>query len=402
MSKLTNHVKSDKVKWVITAIAFVLAFVMIIGVFMQTFLPEGQRPTDWFNKGEQEEQIPDEKQPEGNGGMQLTSAVNSGIKLMSSTISKADYEEYGVSPLAESAQTVTATVMPSDAFNQELDWSVEWVNPSSAWASGKSVSDYVTVTPESDGARKATVSCLQAFGEQIHVVATSRDNSDISGKVTADYRQCYVGTMASLSFVNSTYYDLGSVDLNPGQTVSANMPNKTGPSNNTNNVYSPANPIVYNSLLSDTYTIALDDNQISFTYSIKLNPTFAAALKSASGNFTDSNMAVDWVTVNETSGNLTAAVDGVSSTENVNVLEYYYKLCNPLRAAVAPYVYYLRTAAGDFIRAAKSISDYHFQIKVVAIYGGQSYESIGNVKFAADSLNIPVTNISMSGGLVFG
>lgn len=384
-----------------SVVAFLLCAAMLVGGGAVGY----GMATDWtYEKGvqiEQPDETPDDETPEDEGGMQVSEVEGNGVSLMSTRISPSDYSAYGISPMAESAQTITATVTPSDAFNQELDWSVEWVNPSSTWASGKSVSDYVTVIPESDGARKATVSCFQAFGEQIHVVATSRDNSDVSGKVTVDYRQCYVGTMASLPFVNSEYYDLGSVVLNPGQTENANMPNKTGTSNNTNTVYSPANPIVYNSLLSDTYTIALDDNQISFTYSIKLNPTFSAALKSASGKFTDSNMAVNWVTVNETSGNLTAAVDGVSSAENVNVLEYYYNLCNPLRAAVAPYVYYLTSDAGDFIRAAKSISDYHFQIKVVAIYGGQSYESIGNVKFAADSLNIPVNGISMSGGLVF-
>lgn len=385
-----------------SVVAFLLCAAMLVGGGAVGY----GMATDWtYEKGVQVEQ-PDEEQPdeelsEDNGGMQMSGAVNNGIKLMSSIISTADYEDYGVSPLAESAQTVTATVTPSDAFNQELDWSVEWVNPSSAWASGKSVSDYVTVTPESDGANKATVSCLQAFGEQIRVVATSRDNSDVSGKVTVDYRQRYVGTEASLSFVNATYYDWGSVALKPGQTISAKMPNKTGTSNNTNTIYSPANPIVYKSLVSDIYTIALDNNQVSFTYSVKLNPAFSSALKSASGSFTDGNMAVNWVTVNETSGNLSVAVDGVSSAENVNILEYYYKLCNPLRSAVGPYVYYLTTDAGNFIRAAKNISDYHFQIKVVATYGGQLYESIGNVKFAADSLNIPVNSISMSGGLVF-
>ncbi|MFQ9739342.1 MAG: hypothetical protein ACLR06_17805 [Christensenellaceae bacterium] len=45
--------------------------------------------------------------PEGNG-MQLTTT-----KLLSS-----EYDEYGVSELAESAYTLTATITPSDATNK--------------------------------------------------------------------------------------------------------------------------------------------------------------------------------------------------------------------------------------------------------------------------------------------
>ena len=64
-------------------------------------------------------------EPEGNG-MQLTAR-----KLLSS-----EYDEYGVSELAETAYTLTATVTPANAMNKEVDWSVSFVDPTSAWASG--------------------------------------------------------------------------------------------------------------------------------------------------------------------------------------------------------------------------------------------------------------------------
>lgn len=84
--------------------------------------------------------------PEGNG-MQLTAT-----KLLSS-----EYDEYGVSAIAETAYTLTATITPSDATNKKVDWSIAFKNGSSAWASGKTITDYVTSNAErgrsADGGR---------------------------------------------------------------------------------------------------------------------------------------------------------------------------------------------------------------------------------------------------------
>lgn len=83
--------------------------------------------------------------------------------------------------------TVTATVKPENATNKKVDWSVGFVDPDSSWATGKTVTDYVTITPESDGSDKAVIQCLQAFGEQIKVVATSRDNAAAKAECTVDF-----------------------------------------------------------------------------------------------------------------------------------------------------------------------------------------------------------------------
>ncbi len=123
----------------------------------------------------------------GDGGMQISEAEGNGISLMSMKIATADYEDYGISPMAESAQQLTATITPSNASNKTVDWSVAWVNSSSTWASGKTVTDYVTVTPTSDGALTANVECKQAFGEQIKVICTSRDNENAKAECNVDY-----------------------------------------------------------------------------------------------------------------------------------------------------------------------------------------------------------------------
>lgn len=83
--------------------------------------------------------------------------------------------------------TVTAEVRPVSAINKKVDWSVEWKNAGSAWATGKTVSDYVSVTPTSDGASIATVECKQAFSEQIILTCASQLAPEIKDTATIDY-----------------------------------------------------------------------------------------------------------------------------------------------------------------------------------------------------------------------
>ena len=70
------------------------------------------------------------------------------------------------------SKTIIATVLPATAANKQVDWSVEW---SDEEAEGD-VSQYVTVTPESDGSVTATVTCKHAFTGTILVIATTRES----------------------------------------------------------------------------------------------------------------------------------------------------------------------------------------------------------------------------------
>ena len=387
-NELYEHKRSDTIKWVLTLLAFILVGVMLAGIIL-----------GWFDK---KDEPAEEEQTEQAGGMEITDGTSAnGISLMSASIAAADYEAYGVSALAESAQTVTASITPSDALNKEVDWSVAWKNPSSTWAKGKDVTDYVTITPTSDGALTATVECIEAFGEQVLVTATSRDNPSAKGSCTADYMQRYLGTETSLSFNNSQYYQIGEVATSMDSTGTVNMPNKAESGSNTNTLYSPKNPVVYTSILSETYTLPLKGEDISYKYYLKLNPEFVTALDDASTYFTTSSLAADWELFDETSGTLSAD-DDVSSAQTYTVIDYYHVLCSELRTAVGPNVgYFNPSTLNPFIRAAKEIDDYHFEVKVVAEAGGQSYETVSRMKFNASSLNIAVTNVSVSSDIVF-
>ena len=70
------------------------------------------------------------------------------------------------------SKTIIATVLPATAANKQVDWSVEWGDEE---AEGD-VSQYVRVTPASDGSTTAIVTCKQAFTGTILVIATTRES----------------------------------------------------------------------------------------------------------------------------------------------------------------------------------------------------------------------------------
>ena len=155
---------------------------------------------------------PDEEQTQ-EGGAIITEGESNGIKLMSAKISPESYDEYGISPMAETAYQLTATITPENATNKAVDWTIAFVNAESEWATGKTVTDYVTVTPTADGALTANVECLQAFGEQVRVTVTSRDNTSVKANATVDYTE-------KLSAVKATF---GSTVLTNGMTKSFDL-----------------------------------------------------------------------------------------------------------------------------------------------------------------------------------
>lgn len=84
---------------------------------------------------------------------------------------------------------ITAIIEPEAAASAGVDWTIAFNDPSSEWASGKDPSGYVSLAPLSDGALQATVSCKEAFGEQIIVTATSRYSAASFASCTVDYEK---------------------------------------------------------------------------------------------------------------------------------------------------------------------------------------------------------------------
>lgn len=161
---------------------------------------------------------------------------------------------------------IIATISPNNAANKKVDWSAAFKNPESEWASGKTLSEYITVTPAADGSLMASVTCYQAFGEQVILTVTSRENAEATASCTIDYKQQLVS------------YELSVAQ--EGKTPSVNNTKKTG--------------TVYADFVSDTpitihyaynksapYTIELQDSEIAAPSEMKVTykPTLLSALE---------------------------------------------------------------------------------------------------------------------------
>lgn len=111
-----------------------------------------------------------------------------------------------------------ATVEPADA-NQNVVWSVEFVNSASEWANGKNINEYMQVTQSSSGISTGTVTCLKPFGEQIKITAMSEENADISASCVVDFIQTI--EFQSLVYGNDLPINFGGI-TNVSWDVSSN------------------------------------------------------------------------------------------------------------------------------------------------------------------------------------
>lgn len=154
---------------------------------------------------------------------QIESEANGKNIIALSQINRKAYSVMGIPASVESAYTLTATLSPSNADNQRVAWTVEFVNPDSEWAKGKNPAQFVKAQPTVDGSNQATVTCLQAFSEPINVIASSEDNSGASASCLCDYVKRVVGmdlqiSTNTLAFgtqytVNATpQYGAGTID----------------------------------------------------------------------------------------------------------------------------------------------------------------------------------------------
>ena len=113
-------------------------------------------------------------------GMIVNEAGSAGMTLSMATVAAED---------GQNTVQITAAIEPALAAEAGVDWSIRFKDPSSSWASGKTVTDYVELTPDSDGALQATVGCIKSFGEQIIVTATSRYSAASFASCTIDYEK---------------------------------------------------------------------------------------------------------------------------------------------------------------------------------------------------------------------
>lgn len=113
--------------------------------------------------------------------------VENGVKLLSRRLKTSEYAANGVSEEdTEAAYTLTISRTPADSDVTDFTWTGAFANANSSWASGKTLSDYITVTPAKDNL-SAVVACKQAFGEPVLVTVTYDLNAAITATRKFDY-----------------------------------------------------------------------------------------------------------------------------------------------------------------------------------------------------------------------
>lgn len=304
--ELKNHINSDKIKWIVTFVAFILVGVLFAGIF-----------AGWFKVPAAKDEEPAAIEEvggamAGHGGMIAgkPSDEYKQVQLTSAVIPVAMYEEYGIDPVsADTAMTLRATIEPADADNKKVDWTIAWSNSSSSWATGKDIAQYATVVPSSDGALTATVTCKQAFGEPFIVTVKSRESAELTAQCTFDYvkRISNIGVKFSAESVafDTTYtvtstptYGVGTVQGVFAET-SYDIALTDDFKNAISAIYAPGktptggdlkeNDFYYSFATSDAIGITYDVVQKNFKFRTDAANTFARFSKHVSGQLSSTS-----------------------------------------------------------------------------------------------------------------
>lgn len=182
-NELHEHKKGDAIKWII---AFTLIAVLFVGV-IGSFIYVNRNITGTTETPETEVTNPVEENPEAPLANDFSTVIESTSMLRLASGPAMAAADNSVT------KTITATVNP-DSSTSSISWNLAFANPSSTWATGKNISDYVELGyPNAEDTRVVTLTCKQAFGEQMILTATANMDSTKSATCTIDYYKRIVG-----------------------------------------------------------------------------------------------------------------------------------------------------------------------------------------------------------------
>lgn len=262
-------------------IANLLGAILVLGAVAGagTALYLGGKNNGWFDEyikpNTEQSTTDDGLQNELEGMVMPTESSGKQMRVTARALAASAFSDYGVSAQAENAYTLTAEVFPEYASDKSVNWVIAWADGDSQWASGKTVMDYVTVTPTADGALTAVLACVRDFGEPIILTVSSRSNPDICGVTVINYYQC----VKSLNYVFK-------LDGN-GIDVSADS----------NGVYK-----VDFTGEEKNYTVELTPVYSAYTLADEYTTTVSGQLSSAFGYVGTSNLNVLSITANISGG----------------------------------------------------------------------------------------------------
>lgn len=166
--------------------------------------------TDWskfkHNKPqvEQPDKPGDDQKPGGGGdNIDVEQIETNGVLLSMATATADD---------GTVSKIITATVLPEDAPDKSVDWSIYWADD--APLKDKDISEYLTLTPTADGALTATVTCKKSFRGSVAIIKVETR----SGGHHAICMASYDGIPTSITVGNGQY---GLVEVTGASDVRA-------------------------------------------------------------------------------------------------------------------------------------------------------------------------------------
>ena len=361
-NELNKHKSSDKIKWWLTLIAFLLVGATIAGMLLGYLKPRT------INKE------PSEQEQEANldiGGLKVNQSVDNGMSLMSVKLMSREYETYGVTNSAESAFILNATISPDTAANQGVSWDSFWLGQNSTFSQDKAVSDYVTITPQANGT-SLLIECIAPFADGIVIQATSQDNPSCTAFCELDYAQKVLGATLNignipvvLDGITEVQYEVSPYATGMGGVITASIET------------------------SDVYTIAQD-----FTQTV---------------TFTQDTDTEAWFRVKDSypTGIQLLYRDGFSATSNWIGETYYFDytndICNWLIFQRTGDINFGNLTTAEVIDYFSNITAPTLAIMTFTIEGEyDSYSYTSRINCAGFTNNTPVNNLTLDkAGYVF-
>ena len=156
----------EKIRWIV----IISAILVILGLTIAAVVVS-QKQAAKVNETVSELMLEDNSETLAAEPISITTISESGIMVLEKPMYLGSGD--GGSGDSAFAKTLTATVLPIDAPDKSVDWTVAWATDASR--SNQPVAQYITVTPNSDGSNVAVVRCLKSFeGDHILVTVTTR------------------------------------------------------------------------------------------------------------------------------------------------------------------------------------------------------------------------------------
>lgn len=121
------------------------------------------------------------------------SASNAQLHSFESPDFKIELKQKQAPNLPADSYTIEATVLPENAYNKKVNWSLAWDSDESSdedndnFKIGKNVEDYIKITASGIHNHLLTVEALQPFESQAIITATSAQNATLQATTVVNY-----------------------------------------------------------------------------------------------------------------------------------------------------------------------------------------------------------------------